>query len=97
MYLSLNEYFGSGSKDLTYQGCTLADDVRETLGIETTPTIENGQLRITCTKPGTGRIKVSAIVGGTTLGGGDMMGGMLVEREFEIVVRGKVAENGGWL
>ena len=95
--LSLNEYFGSGSKDLTYQGCTLADDVRETLGIETTPTIENGQLRITCTKPGTGRIKVSAIVGGTTLGGGDMMGGMLVEREFEIVVRGKVAENGGWL
>lgn len=95
--LSLNEYFGAGSKDLKYQGCTLTDDVREALGIESTPTIEDGLLSIKCTKPGSGRITVSAIVGGTTLGGGDMIGGMTVEREFEIVVRGKVAENGGWL
>lgn len=95
--LSLDEYFGGGSKDLVYEGVTISNDVREALGITSTPTITNGLLCITCTKPGVGRIKVSAIVGGTEIGGGDNIGGMSVEREFEIVVRGAVAENGGWL
>jgi len=67
------------------------------LGITSTPTIKDGLLSITCTKPGVGRITVSAIVGGTEIGGGDNIGGMSVEREFEVVVRGAVAENGGWL
>lgn len=95
--LSLDEFFGGSSKDLRYKGCEISNDVREALGITTTPTIENGMLRIECTKPGVGRIKVGAIIGGQMLGGGDMMGGMLVEREFEMVVRGSVADNGGWL
>lgn len=95
--LSLDEFFGGSSKDLKYEGCEISNDVRETLGINTTPTIDNGMLRIECTKPGVGRIKVTAIVGGENLGGSDTIGGMLVEREFEMVVRGSVAENGGWL
>lgn len=95
--LSLDEYFGGGSKDLTYTSLSISDEVREALGITTTPTIKEGLLNITCTKPGVGRITVKAIVGGQVLGGGDKIGGMTVEREFEIVVRGAVAENGGWL
>lgn len=95
--LSLDEYFGSGSKSLTYQGCEVTDSVRTALDIEGEPYIEDGKLSIKCNKPGLGRIKVSAIIGGEEVGGGDNMGGMVVEREFELVVRGSVANNGGWL
>lgn len=95
--LSLDEYFGCGSKALTYKGVEVSSEVMSELGINTNPTIEGGLLKITCTKPGSGRIKVKAIAGGTNEGGGDSMGGMAIEREFEIVVRGAVATNGGWL
>ncbi|MBQ8204633.1 MAG: S8 family serine peptidase [Alistipes sp.] len=95
--LSLDEYFGGGSEDLTYQGCEISDEVRDALGMQNKPRIENGLLSIKCNKPGVGRIKVNAIIGGQTVGGGDVMGGMVVEREFELVVRGSVADNGGWL
>ena len=94
--LSLDEYFGGGSEDLTYQGCEVSDSVRDALGMQGKPRIENGMLSIQCNKPGSGRIKVYAIIGGPTTGG-DIMGGMVVEREFELVVRGAKAENGGWL
>ena len=94
---SLDVYFGDGAKDLTYQGVEVSSDVKSTLGITTNPTISNGELKITCSKPGTGRIKVKAIAGGNKVGGGNSMGGMAIEREFEIVVRGAVATNGGWL
>lgn len=95
--LSLDEFFGDSSKALVYDNCEVSDQTREALGIISTPSIENGLLKVHCTKPGTGRITVRAIIGGQTLGGGDMIGGMLVEREFEMVVRGSVASNGGWL
>lgn len=95
--LSLDEYFGGGSEDLTYQGCEVSDEVRDALGMQGKPRIENGMLSIQCNKPGSGRIKVKAIIGGDIVGGGDVMGGMVVEREFELVVRGSVASNGGWL
>jgi hypothetical protein len=95
--LSLDEYFGDGSENLTYKGVEIGSDVMHELGISTTPSIENGMLKVYCTKPGSGRIRVKAIVGGNTVGGGSSIGGMTVEREFEIVVRGAVAANGGWL
>ena len=95
--LSLDEYFGGGSEDLAYQGCEVSDEVRDALGIQGKPRIENGMLSIQCNKPGSGRIKVKAIIGDQIVGGGDTMGGMVVEREFEMVVRGAKAENGGWL
>ncbi|MBR2429311.1 MAG: S8 family serine peptidase [Alistipes sp.] len=94
--LSLDEYFGGGSEDLTYQGCEVSDEVRDALGMQGKPRIENGMLSIQCNKPGSGRIKVKAIIGGDIVGG-DVMGGMVVEREFELVVRGAKAANGGWL
>lgn len=95
--LSLDEYFGDGSKNLTYKGVEMSSTVKSELGITTTPTVEAGKLNITCTKPGSGRIKVKAIAGGSVEGGNNNMGGMPIEREFELVVRGAVASNGGWL
>lgn len=93
--LSLNEYFGSGSSGLNYDSVDVSEEVRTALGIETLK-IENGMLRMKANNPGSGRIKVKAIVGGDHVGG-DTIGGSYVEREFEVVVRGAKAENGGWL
>lgn len=94
---ALDVYFGDGAKDLTYDGVVVSSQVKSELGITTDPTIVNGMLKITCSKPGSGRITVKAIAGGNKKGGGNSMGGMAIEREFEIVVRGAVATNGGWL
>lgn len=96
-YLSLDELFGDGAKDITYKGVEISNSVRESLGIDSTPTIEQGKLKILCTKPGIGRIKIKAIAGDTLVGSDNITGGMLMEREFEIVARGSVATNGGWL
>lgn len=94
--ISLENYFGKGYKTLTYENIEVNNDVIASLGLGR-PSIENGMLNIKCTKPGVGRIKIRAIAGGDTVGGGDNIGGMLMEREFEVVVRGSVATNGGWL
>ena len=93
--LSLDSYFGGGSKDLNLVECNVSDSVRKELGIERLA-LEGGQLRIKATKSGSGRVSVKAIVGGDHVGG-DYIGGSYVEREFEVVVRGSVAANGGWL
>ncbi len=93
--LSLDEYFGDGVEHLTIKRITLTDEVRTALGITTDPTIENGELKIRCSKPGSGRITISAIVGGDIVGG-SLMGGMEVSREIEMVVRQAKASNGGW-
>ena len=95
--VSLDEHFGGGSESLTYQGCEVSDEVRDALGIHTTPSIVDGKLSIKCDNSGTGRIKVKAIIGGQNVGGGDSMGGMVVERELEMVVRHTKPTNGGWL
>ena len=92
---SLDEYFGGGSKDLLYKECDASEDVRNELGVETLK-VEGGQLKIKASKPGSGRIRVKAIVGGDHVGG-TYIGGSYVEREFEVVVRGAKASNGGWL
>ena len=95
--VSLDEHFGGGSESLTYQGCEVSNEVCDALGIQTAPSIVDGKLSIKCDKSGTGRIKVKAIIGGQNVGGGDSMGGMVVERELEMVVRHTKPTNGGWL
>lgn len=95
--LSLDAYFGDGAKEICFKEVEMSDEAKTALGITTTPTIENGILKIKCTKVGVGRIKVKAIAGDTLVGGGINIGGMAMEREFEIVARGSVATNGGWL
>lgn len=95
--VSLDNYFGGASETLTYTGVAMSSEDMSKLGITSTPSIADGKLQIKCTKCGTARISVTAIVGGSSVGGGDNMGGMEVTREFELVVRRSVAENGGWL
>lgn len=97
MLLELDTFFGDGAKELTYEGVEVSDEVKSALGITTQPIIEEGLLKITCSKAGIGRIKIKAIAGDKIVGGNDITGGMLIEREIEVVARGSVASNGGWL
>ena len=62
------------------------------MGISDAPSFEDGKLCIKCTKPGTGRITIKAVIGT-----GSVTEGMEIEREVELVVRRSKAENGGWL
>jgi hypothetical protein len=95
--LSLDNYFGDSSSSLTYSSVSISNEDMTNLGMSSKPTIKNGEISVKCSKRGAGRISVTAIVGGTSVGGGDNMGGMEVTREFMIVARPNIAANGGWL
>ena len=93
--ISLDKYFGDSSESLTYTNIEIEN--MSAVGISTTPSIQNGSITLKCTKAGTARLRITAIIGGSNVGGGDNMGGMEVTREAEIVVRRAVASNGAWL
>ena len=65
----------------------IPDDVRKRLGIRN-ETIFGNDLIFTCENTGTGVIKVGLVAGGDQVGGGNAMGGMLLEKEIAIIVRG---------
>ena len=79
-------------------------DVRERLGIKN-ETIFGNDLILTCEKTGTGVIKIGLVAGGDQVGGGNTMGGMLLEKEIAIIVRGNyeadpdgnISGTNGWL
>ena len=95
--LSLDNYFGDGASSLTFSSVAISNEDMDNLGMSSKPTIKSGEISVKCSKRGAGRISVTAIVGGTSVGGGDNMGGMEVTREFMIVARPNIASNGGWL
>lgn len=95
--VELSEYFGESAKDLTYLTVDMSTEARRALGLASAPTVENGILNIYCTKNASAKITVSAIAGGSHLGGGDKIGGTEIKREISIVSRGVYSSNGGWL
>lgn len=95
--VSLDEYFGGSSKNLTYTSVKIDDVSREYLGVEEDPFIKNGKLYIKCAKNGSAKIKISAIAGGTEVGGGAVLGGAEITKEVSILSRDIAASNGGWL
>lgn len=95
--LSLDNHFGGGSEKLTYTDVIISAEDMTSLGITTAPYVDSdGYLRIKCANTGTARMTVKAIVGGDAIGG-EAMGGMETSREFMLVVKGRIAENDGWL
>lgn len=95
--VDLRDYMGGHAADLTYLGVELNAYAASSLGIEGEPVIEDGILKVTCTKIGAGKIIVRAIAGGDKLGGGGSIGGMEFSREISIVSRPYTSDNGGWL
>ncbi len=95
--LSLSQYFGGSSKYLTYKSVTIDPADMEKLGMETAPSISYGKLSIQCTKPGSAKITITAIAGGSESGTSSTMGGMEISKEIVIVARTVASDNGGWL
>ena len=94
--IALEDYFGGHAAELTYLGVD-AGSASVSLGLDSTPVVQNGVLKLTCTKIGSGKVTVKAIAGGDKLGGGDSIGGMEISREISIVSRPLATQNGGWL
>ena len=94
--IALEDYFGGHAAELTYLGVDVGS-ASASLGLDSTPVVENGVLKLTCTKVGSGKVTVKAIAGGDKLGGGDSIGGMEISREISIVSRPLATQNGGWL
>lgn len=95
--IALEEYFGGHAAELTYLGVDVSSAVSTSLGLDSTPVVEDGVLKLTCTKVGSGKVTVKAIAGGDKLGGDDSIGGMEISREISIVSRPLATQNGGWL
>lgn len=96
-HIDLSPHFGQSASNLTYLDVEMSDEECAKLGLSEAPSISYGKLLVNCRRPGVGRLKVRAIAGGTQVGTGSVIGGMVIEREFAIIARATEKENGGWL
>lgn len=104
-WLDISPYFGTASINLTYLGeqdgdkyyIEVSDEAKNALGLEEKPYVQYGRLWIHPTKVGAAKIKVSAVGGGTIVGGGNKIGGMEVSHEISVIARNVKSSNGGWL
>ncbi|MCM1176669.1 MAG: S8 family serine peptidase [Clostridium sp.] len=95
--ISLADYFGGGSDNLTYIGVEMSDSDKERLGLDSEPEIRYGKLYIEPKRAGCARLVVRAIAGGTNLGDENTMGGMEVSKTVSVIARSTISSNGGWL
>lgn len=102
-YLDLSSCLGGSSASLdTYVlvNVKFDADAIAALGIEGVPSVENGKLKIKCTKTGCAKCTVTmyvdykAYMGEQGPEAGDIK---TVTREISIISRGAAASNGGWL
>ncbi len=103
--LDFNKFMGDGNLTMKMLSeYEIPEETREALGI-VYDTAFGGRLIIECTKPGVGTIKTVYVAGGTAVGGGQITGGLRMEKEFTIIARPNVALDdngepivpGGWL
>ena len=113
-WVDISSYFGTSATSLTYLSKTadglvpvdanskamveISDADRNALGLAEDPYVQYGRLFVHPTKVGSAKIKVYAVGGGTSVGGGEApTGGMEISQEISIVSRSFKSENGGWL
>ena len=84
---------GQTAANISYS-IEIGSDAAEALGINASPVIDNGLLKITCTKIGAAKIRFKASVGKDEAG---VIPEMDFYKEVSIVCRPSIADNGGWL
>ena len=89
--LNLSEILGA---DLEKYALEISADAKEALGITGSPSVVNGKLKLTCTKIGSGKIRLKSSVGKDEAG---VIPELDYFKEISIVSRPAVASNGGWL
>lgn len=92
MKMDVSRYVNPGTE---YE-VIVSQDTRTALGIEGDPVIRGGKLEITCTKTGSGKIRLTGAVGKDT-GTEGGIGEMAYSRELSIVSRPFASNAGGWL
>lgn len=96
-YVDVSSYFGTASVNLTYLSVEVLGNGKESMGLAEDPYMKYGKLYIHPTKTGACKVRITAVGGGTELGGDDKIGGMKVSQDISIVSRGFKTSNGGWL
>lgn len=96
-WISLDTYFGTASRSLTFTGVKVSDAAKSALGLAEDPYIKYGRLWIHPTRCGSAKIEVNAVAGGSTVGGETAVGGMAFSRTVSVVVKSHASDNGGWL
>ena len=106
VYFNIGQFIGDGKSTIkALSSTTISDETKEILGISDFEVKTNGTIIFTCTKPGTAFITFKYIAGGSTVGGGQIVGGMENEQEFAIIARKGIMLDtnnapivpGGWL
>ena len=96
-WLDVGPYFGTSAINLTYLDVEVSDEDRASLGLAEDPYMQYGRLYVHPTKLGSGKIKITAIAGGSIVGGEDAVGGMVMTQEVSVISRSFKSKNGGWL
>ncbi len=103
--IDFNKYMGDGELTMkVLSKYTISEETCQKLGILEHRMVGD-KLIMTCTKPGSGSVTVSMVAGGTSVGGGQLIGGMAIDKEFALIVRegltvgssGMVEDAAGWL
>ncbi len=103
--IDLGKYIGDGQLNIKMLNPVISQEAMDKLGI-TDVKLMGGKLIITCTKPGSALVTLKYIAGGSTVGGGQITGGLEAEKEVALVVRYGVQVDestnepiipGGWL
>ena len=96
-FVDISSYFGTASVNLTYLSVEVLGNGKESLGLSEDPYMKYGKLVINPSKMGACKIRITAVGGGTVLGGEDQIGGMKVSQDISIISRNVKSSNGGWL
>jgi hypothetical protein len=94
MTIDLTEYLGGTASNFTF-AVSVDEASKASLGIEADPAIKGTTLEVTCTKVGSGRIRLSSSVGKDE-SREDGISGLDFSREISIVSRPFASKNGGW-
>ncbi len=103
--IDFNAFMGDGKVSLKMDSkYELSQETIDALGI-TYHQAFGGKLILDCTKSGVGTVKVNFVAGGTIAGGGQVTGGMNIEKVFTLIARpgvpvdanGQPQNPGGWL
>lgn len=94
MTIDLTDYLGGTAGNFTF-AVSVDEASKTSLGIEAEPVINGTTLELTCTKVGSGRIRLSSSVGKDE-SREDGMSGLDFSREISIVSRPFASKNGGW-
>ena len=94
--VDLRPFFGESAREMTFIKAEASEEDEMALGIESME-LQSGSIEICCFREGCGKIKVTAVAGGSNAGSDSTVGGMTISREISIISRAEASSNGGWL